>query len=359
MGRNKRIYVIIIALVLGFFILQLGRAIFREEEYRARKYISKTVRQIFPMAAQEVDRGYGLRAHGSDQVTGEGKTVSPVVILIHGLDEPGRIWMNLIPALKEKGYQILLMTYPNDQPVADSARFFYRSLEAWVLDGDPIIYSGQAVSLVAHSMGGLVSRQMLTDPEIGYERQVITGKAPRVGNLLMVGTPNHGSELARFRFFTEVRDQFQQMLSNDGHWLKGLLDGAGEAGIDLLPGSPFLTELNGRPNPKGLEMEVIAGVIRPWDTKDVHFFINNLKKSIPDTHTGDVITLETALISVGNTLGDGLVPVDSAKLAGAGLHLVNGTHLTMIRNLSEESPRIPPAVPLILDLLPPVPEIRY
>lgn len=352
-GIKKKIYVVIAVLVLGFIILQLGRTIFREEEYRARKFIGKTVRQIFPGAAQKVDRGYGLRAHGSVQATGEASTASPVVILVHGLDEPGKIWMNLIPALEDKDYQILLMTYPNDQPVADSARFFYRCLKAWLMDGDPIIYSDQVVSLVAHSMGGLVSRQMLTDPEIAYAKQARAASVPRIGQLIMVGTPNHGSELARFRFFTEVRDQFQQMFSEDAHWLKGLLDGAGEAGIDLLPGSPFLTVLNSRPHPQGLEMQVIAGVITPWEREEVPGFISDLKAVLPDAHTGTVKALETALVSAGNSLGDGLVPVNSARIPGKGLYLVNGTHLTMIRNLVKDSSNVPPAVPLILDLLPP------
>ncbi|NIO09464.1 MAG: acetyltransferase, partial [Deltaproteobacteria bacterium] len=52
---------------------------------------------------------------------------------------------------------------------------------------------------------------------------------PAVTALIMVGTPNHGSQLARLRVFTEMRDQLARLTKGEINWLGGILDGAGEA----------------------------------------------------------------------------------------------------------------------------------
>ena len=48
-------------------------------------------------------------------------------------------------------------------------------------------------------MGGLVSREMLTRPEIEYNASAKNRRVPEVVALIMVGTPNHGSQLARLQ----------------------------------------------------------------------------------------------------------------------------------------------------------------
>jgi len=50
-------------------------------------------------------------------------------------------------------------------------------------------------------------------------------------------------------------------------------------------------------------------------------------------------------------LGDGLVTVESTRLEGVPHQTVAGTHLSMIRNITTGSQRIPPAVPTIVDRL--------
>ena len=56
-------------------------------------------------------------------------------------------------------------------------------------------------------MGGLVTRDMLTSPDIGYSDLRHARKVPEVKRFIMVGTPNHGSYFARLRFLTEIRAQ--------------------------------------------------------------------------------------------------------------------------------------------------------
>jgi hypothetical protein len=167
----------------------------------------------------------------------------------------------------------------------------------------------------------------------------------------MVGTPNHGSQLARFRFFAEFRDHLERLRNGEANWLGSILDGAGEAKIDLLPNSSFLTELNSRSHPADLETIIIAGITTPWSEEDIRQQFDTLSGKIPSSNQQSVDRLTESLISMTHGLGDGLVTVDSTRMEGIPHISVNGTHLTMIRNLSETSPRVPPAIPVIVEWL--------
>ena len=58
-----------------------------------------------------------------------------------------------------------------------------------------------------------------------------------------------------------------------------------------------------------------------------------------------VNALGTYLISMTHGLGDGLVTVESTRLEGVPHVTVDGTHLSIIRNIAKNSQRVPPAVP--------------
>jgi hypothetical protein len=207
------------------------------------------------------------------------------------------------------------------------------------------------VRIVAHSMGGLVTREMLTSPARDFAAAVREGTVPGVSIFIMVGTPNHGSPLARLRGLAEVRDQVARVAEGRGSWLGGILDGAGEAKIDLLPGSRFLAELNRRPHPEGVEMLVIAGVAGPWSEGDIEAWIEERREGANAEEAASLDELGAGLVSLTRGLGDGLVSVESTQLDGVEHLTVEGTHLTMIRNLTEGSERVPPAVPLIVERL--------
>ena len=319
---------------------------FREEEKKLRSDLRQAVEEKFPEQAAEVAESFGLRrfAVNPDPAI----PISPsgqAVVLVHGLDEPGNIWMNLAPQLHDRGFDVWIMRYPNDQPVVDSASLLLDHLKLLPLAGV------QQVALVAHSMGGLVSREMLTSPTLGYQQRVSFAELPQVVALVMVGTPNHGSELARFRILTEVRDQLLLLVKGETNWLGSILDGAGEAKIDLLPGSQFLTALNARPHPQGVNMLVIAGVASPWSDQQIDGFIDTLHDRHPAAPEETLASLKRSLTSLTHNLGDGLVTVDSARLEGVQHRIVKGNHSSMIRNLTEGSERVPPSVPIIVDFL--------
>jgi pimeloyl-ACP methyl ester carboxylesterase len=328
--------------VIGF---QAIRHHYIEEERQARIRLRETIKQKYPEKVNEMYAAYGIKPANGNGFNQTEDIEKPDVILVHGLDEPGKVWMNLEPILINDGFNVWIMTYPNDQPIVESAQFFLEEMIYLKATGR------KTVSIVAHSMGGLVAREMLTSPSLAYSQNVLNEDVPRVAQLIMVGTPNGGSELARFRIFTEFRDQFANLLADNYSWLQGILDGAGEAGLDLIPSSPFLETLNSRPHPKNTDLLVVAGVMGKWGTEDIEKFIHTIKARLPGETHDTVAKIGGLLNSMAHGLGDGLVSVDSAKLDGAPLRIVQGSHLTIIRNISVKSQRIPPAVPIIVEYL--------
>jgi pimeloyl-ACP methyl ester carboxylesterase len=317
-----------------------------EEEKALRTQIREAAREGFPEEAEELSRTFGLVPFGPGRSVEDRVARSRgTAVLVHGLDDPGKVWRSLAPVLLQEGVDVWLMRYPNDQPIAESAELFLRELKGLRRRGV------ERISIVAHSMGGLVSREMLTSPALGYGSALRSGTVPEVTHLIMVGTPNHGSPLARLRTLAEARDQMARLARGEASWVSGILDGAGEAKIDLLPGSRFLTDLNRRPHPEGVEMLTIAGVASPWTEAEIRGWIDGLRADADDERRGRLGELEANLISLARGVGDGLVSVESTRLEGVEHLTVDGTHLTMIRNLLASSERVPPAVPLIVERL--------
>lgn len=327
-------------LTLGCLLLfgsQLIRDEYSDEEREIRRKFRYAAQEHYPQEASRIAAGYGLKKYQGDQ---SGKNIDPnsAVVLIHGLDDPGKVWMNLAPILAEAGFSVWIMSYPDDQPIDESAFAFHQALVNLRRD------QGVArVDIVAHSMGGLVSRDLLT-----HARHVAPGALPEIDSLIMVGTPNAGSELSRFRLIAEVRDHTVAMLNGELHWLGWLFDGAGEAGIDLTPGSRFLRTLNARPHAPGTRLVVIAGVIGHIEKKRIQDTLSRYFERLPADTADSIMRAGDLVEGILQRVGDGLVTVESARLEGAEFHLVEGTHLSIIRNVLETSDRIPPAVPIIL-----------
>jgi len=339
-NRWTLLITIILLSFTGYFILT---RFFLEESKQVLTQLRENVKEEFPDAAKRVEARYGLRQYAGERR--EDGRAAGTVILVHGLDDPGKVWTNLQPVLLENGFHVWAFEYPDDQPISESAQFFMNQMRTLKKR------NVGTVSIVAHSMGGLVAREMLTNPGLSYADAVSNGMVPAVAQLIMVATPNHGSELAQFRILGEFRDQLANIMKEDYVWIEGLLDGAGEAGMDLVPGSPFLKDLNSRPHPESLDMVVIAGVLDATAGDRINKYVDRLSAALPEEAHGTVAALGDILASMVNEVGDGLVPVESAKLNGYPFHIVPGTHLSIIRNIRAGSERVPPAIPIILQYL--------
>ena len=319
---------LMLIIILLMLIFQVSRSYFATEEQEIRNSVRQSFEKQFQQLAEASKQKFGLK-----QLNYSAENQKQI-ILIHGLDDPGKVWMNLAPYLSERSYNVWIMTYPNDQPIRKSAELFHQELVE--LNDN----SSSNLVIIAHSMGGLVAREVLTNQQFNCLQPQC--KIPAVKKLIMLGTPNHGSELARFREFAEVREQIARSIEGTASWLDWIFDGAGEAGIDLTPGSHFLTELNDRLHPQDTDYYVIAGVIADTERKTIR---QNLTASFDSEMLPDVVD------SILETIGDGLVSLESAKLEGVPLTIVSGTHLSMIRNLTSESQRLPPAIPVVMGIL--------
>jgi pimeloyl-ACP methyl ester carboxylesterase len=101
-----------------------------------------------------------------------------VVILLHGIVRTARSLQSLERHLRESGFEVISADYPSTCcTIPECAAYLRRLIDS--LEGV------DKVHLAVHSMGGLVVRAYFAEqPD------------PRVGRVVMLGTPNHGAELA-------------------------------------------------------------------------------------------------------------------------------------------------------------------
>ncbi len=308
--KSRKFWRLFLFLFVICIFFQIIRGVWPDQESHARTLIQGLVKKAFPGRMRQTFNTYGIKECSRP----EKAVAAPLpVILVHGLDEPGMIWRNLIPALTEKHYLVYEFRYPNDQAIELSSAFFV----------DELMKLDHTISptLIAHSMGGLVCRDMLTRPELSFEKLAAGGHVPKVERLIMLATPQKGAQLVRFRIFLEIRDQFCRRKDPNFHWLNFLMDGTGAAGVDLTPGSSFLRALDRRPTGHTVDTHIIAAKLLPYD------------------------------LPLCDAIGDGLVALGSTRLGSTPHTIVQGTHLTMIRTLRQSDQRIPPAVPVILKIL--------
>ena len=323
------------------FVMRVDRLAMREKNKAIRSQIREKMAGWFPDLAREAYDQYGLwsvRPNGILAKLPHRFQMDHVVVLVHGLDEPGDIWDELIVALKQAGHTPLVFVYPNDQPITDSAKLLTEQLARLPQTGI------KSVSLVAHSMGGLVSREMLSNDDMrGY---------PKVKRLIMVGTPQHGSSLAYFQFVGELRDQIVRLFSGNGILFGSIFDGAGEAKIDLLPGSVFLTTLNVRPLPQGVVMTSIMGIASPVKRSSIRAFEKQLAPQFNDQGQQQLKQIRKTLEQLVAGVGDGCVSLTSAHLQGISDEvIVQANHRTMLRTVPLISHGKPPAIAVILKRL--------
>jgi pimeloyl-ACP methyl ester carboxylesterase len=300
------------------------------EERELRILVNDRLTDWFPqeMAPDEDWHGLHLRAQPA-------RSQRVRVLLVHGLDEPGSIWDDLIPALETAGYEVWEFRYPNDQGIDRSAAYLAAQ---W-----PTLAEDRLVVLIGHSMGGLVVRDFVSRfrHPVGKSPGV---KGPAVAGVMLVGTPNQGSEWARLRVWLELRDQFATGQGRRFSLFAALRDGTGEAKIDLRPGSEFLQELNARPWPASVPILVIAGrLLAPSPDLSA-----GLDAAATEVGSSDLRrTLEAWWSGIGEGLGDGVVTLDSAGLRGGPRPVVlNASHRGMLVRLLPTDPEPPAIAPI-------------
>ena len=141
------------------------------------------------------------------------------VIFVHGLQDTPASWAPMINALRadpeiRRRYQFWVYSYPSGYPYPYSAALFRQEL-----DGLAQAYPDhRRIVLIGHSMGGMISRLMITDagdklwlkffgnppaqtPIHGHERQILEESLVfdhrrDVQRVIFMSTPHRGSDLA-------------------------------------------------------------------------------------------------------------------------------------------------------------------
>lgn len=289
------------------------------------------------VAGQDETRSFGIKMIPDEQ--GCAETPERLVLLVHGMDDLGFMWGDLIPPLQKADHAVATFDYPNDGSIARSVDLLAEHLKRARRKGV------KRIDIVAHSMGGLVARDLLTRPEY-YNGDGSGGETwPAVDRLIMIATPNQGATMARYRSVIGLGEQMYRLWNGENVIRTGALDGNGEAGIDLLPNSEFLNDLNRRPLPSHTRITIIAGQIAAVDTGQIAQVLRNWRGDAGDGRA------TRALEHAVDRVGDGCVPLDSAKLDGVDdFVIVRGNHLSILKSF-DLKPAIPSAIPVILNRL--------
>ncbi|REJ91687.1 MAG: alpha/beta hydrolase, partial [Planctomycetota bacterium] len=106
----------------------------------------------------------------------------PLVVIVHGYNSSHRFLSGFHEVLQSESWSCGVFEYPNDGPLDESAALLALELAEFRRDNPD-----RRIAVVAHSMGGLVTRAVIENPELdpGNVRQ-----------LIMVATPTQGSQLA-------------------------------------------------------------------------------------------------------------------------------------------------------------------
>jgi len=154
--------------------------------------------------------------------------VTPVpLILVHGYKGEPDDLKDMKQWLEDDGFTVYPLDYAHGEVANGDIKQYAKAL-CFEVERAKNATGGEKVDIIAHSMGGLISRWYIEK----------FGGATNVRNLIMLGTPNHGSEL-----FELTRIPFLGPIL-------GLLANPGQAGEDMEPNSSFLEELGyeGRAN---------------------------------------------------------------------------------------------------------------
>lgn len=215
-------------------LASVSRAVVREAaDYGFRRWVRERVWD------EEDEARYGLQLEEHWQMAAADQPSHPLVVLIHGYNSNPAKNAAVLEPIRAAGYPTASFAYPNDWEISESASLLSRQLSAFAKE-----HPDRSVALVTHSMGGLVARACLENEELD---------PGNVGRLVMIAPPTHGTLLAHVAVATDLWEHWISRSDGGGwtRWRDSVVDGLGEAADDMVPGSPFLSELNARPrNPR-------------------------------------------------------------------------------------------------------------
>jgi pimeloyl-ACP methyl ester carboxylesterase len=288
------------------------------------------------------------------------------IVMLHGLASSPEAWINVANEVLgdeelRKHYQIWQVYYPTNAPLPLNQRAIRQALQRTLAHFDP---AGTAVAsrgmvLVGHSMGGVLSRLMVSEsgdrlwallpdagipdaPRPGLRRGLAPYLSfeplPQVDRAIFIAAPHRGTPFAENRIARRIANLITLPLSMLGE----LADLTGMLGPSALPGSAQapLRIPNSIDNLSDRDPFVRAAAGLPISPRvRYHSIIGNHEPELP---------LEAS--------SDGIVPYASAHLEGASSELViRSTHsvqehplaILEIRRILREQLQAAPAAPAV------------
>jgi pimeloyl-ACP methyl ester carboxylesterase len=263
-----------------------------------------SLRILDPRGTLRAKQRYGLVIdEAAERGSGE-----RLVVGIHGFNGGPHGTDLFLDPLREAGHACASFVYPNDQPIADSARLLSDELS-----GLARRQPKRRVAIVAFSMGGLVARAAIEDPRLD---------PGNVERLIMIATPNQGTICARYARGADLYEHVYRgrRFEPRGLLVASMLDGRGEARKDLCPDSAFLRQLNSRPRNEKVRYSVLlgeGGELNGAVAERVRSSIDTLERrsKLARVFGLKLDRLQQDLDELTEP-GDGFVPVERGRLAG-------------------------------------------
>lgn len=180
------------------------------------------------------------------QVGGWGPCMTDAIVVLHGIMQPAFTMLPFCRHLGRAGYSVLNIDYPSTAyPIERLAE-----IVAERIDGHGASSEGK-LHLVGYSMGGLVIRAFLRD------------RVPvNLGKVVMIGTPNHGSQVAdflkEFLPFRFIYGPAGQQLVTDQHAFSSIFANDG-FDLGIIAGdytyNPILERIIGQPSDGKVSVE--------------------------------------------------------------------------------------------------------
>ncbi len=246
-----------------------------------------------------------------------------IVIVTPGLHSPTGSAVELGKVIHQRThFPICVFRYPNDGPISESSQWLIEELQELHHQ-----YPQSHLTLVTHSMGGLVARGAIELSRLdGDSTRSSLAARVRLDQLILICPPNHGSALGEYGPLLEGFEQLYNLTqrredgSRERVLVKMITDGFNEASAELNPASDLLKELNGRERDAAVRYTILAGdagPLKPGMTSLLGGAWERLATAIQgpkevDTRVRDLL----ACRELQQGLGDGVVSVESAQLAG-------------------------------------------
>lgn len=251
--------------------------------------------------------------------------VLPLAIVVHGFNSSPERFEPLAAALREEGFASATYSYPDDQPIDDSAEQLSDDLKTHAAK-----YPQRPIYLVTHSMGGLVARNVIEQADLD---------PGTVSKLIMIAPPNHGSLLANFAFGVDIVDQLTENSKSEEvtRFYAAVEDGLSEAKDDLKPDSPFLRKLNARERNPQVSYSIFLGTGGHLEQSQVDRLRTALRTGAQRSTAVGLFAphLDQTLADLDEVVagkGDGVVAVKRGRLAGVDdIVLADFTHLGVLQ----------------------------